>query len=147
MLLFYHYLFIEKKNCYPPILNNRVTHCNTIAIVKFSSKDFLLQWRSSNARCLSWSRCFFILVQLQTLKNKNTWSDRHLWVNSLLEFVPKRYGSLTSYCSLSAISNIEVGRVLSLHERRGNGILPPAMRREKSVKTRSGQFLSLLGLN
>ena len=27
-----------------------------------SSKDFLLQWRSSNARCLSWSRCFFIRV-------------------------------------------------------------------------------------
>ena len=27
-----------------------------------SSKDFLLQWRSSNACCLSWSRCFFIRV-------------------------------------------------------------------------------------
>ena len=27
-----------------------------------SSKDFLLQWRSSNARCLSWSRCYFIRV-------------------------------------------------------------------------------------
>ena len=50
---------------------------------------------------------------------------------SLLELEPKRYGWLTSYCSLSTISNIEVGRVLSLHERRGNGILPPAMRREK----------------
>ena len=34
MLLFYHYLFIEKKKSYPPILNIRVTYCNTISIVK-----------------------------------------------------------------------------------------------------------------
>ena len=34
MLLFYNYLFIEKKNCYPPILNIRVTYYNTISIVK-----------------------------------------------------------------------------------------------------------------
>ena len=35
MLLFYHYLFIEKKKeGYPPILNIRVTYCNTISIVK-----------------------------------------------------------------------------------------------------------------
>ena len=42
MLLFYHYLFIEKKKkktnkkFHPPILNIRVAYCNTIAIVKIS---------------------------------------------------------------------------------------------------------------
>ena len=48
-----------------------------------SSKDFLLQWRSSNARCLSWSRCFFIRV----LKKKETRVT--FTANGKRKFVPR----------------------------------------------------------
>ena len=50
-----------------------------------SSKDFLLQWRSSNARCLSWSRCFFIRV----LKKKDHESRLRQTANGNLYHVTK----------------------------------------------------------
>ena len=61
-----------------------------------SSKDFLLQWRSSNARCLSWSRCFFIRV-LKKKEPRVTFT-----ANGKRKFVPRDQVSalLVVYCFL-----------------------------------------------
>ena len=61
-----------------------------------SSKDFLLQWRSSNACCLSWSRCFFIRV----LKKKGPWVTST--ANGKRKFAPRDQVShlLVVYCFL-----------------------------------------------
>ena len=61
-----------------------------------SSKDFLLQWRSSNARCLSWSRCFFIRV-LKKKEPRVTFTT-----NGKRKFVPRDQVShlLVVYCFL-----------------------------------------------
>ena len=75
-----------------------------------SSKDFLLQWRSSNARCLSWSRCFFIRV----LKKKGPRVT--FTANGKRKFVPRDQVSpfLVVYCFLYLLKCRALGCVSSL---------------------------------
>ena len=75
-----------------------------------SSKDFLLQWRSSNARCLSWSRCFFIRV----LKKKGPRVT--FTANGKRKFVPRDQVSplLVVYCFLYLLKCRASGYVSSL---------------------------------
>ena len=75
-----------------------------------SSKDFLLQWRSSNARCLSWSRCFFIRV----LKKKEPRVT--FMANGKRKFVPRDQVSpfLVVYCFLYLLKCRALGCVSSL---------------------------------
>ena len=75
-----------------------------------SSKDFLLQWRSSNARCLSWSRCFFIRV----LKKKGPRVT--LTANGKRKFVPldKVSPLLVVYCFLYLLKCRALGCISSL---------------------------------
>ena len=75
-----------------------------------SSKDFLLQWRSSNARCLSWSRCFFIRV----LKKKGPRVT--FTANGKRKFVPRDQVSplLVVYCFLYLLKCRASGCVSSL---------------------------------
>ena len=75
-----------------------------------SSKDFLLQWRSSNARCLSWSRCFFIRV----LKKKGPRVT--LTANGKRKFVPldKVSPLLVVYCYLYLLKCRALGCISSL---------------------------------
>ena len=75
-----------------------------------SSKDFLLQWRSSNARCLSWSRCFFIRV-LKKKEPRVTFT-----ANGKRKFVPRDQVSplLVVYCFLYLLKCRASGYVSSL---------------------------------
>ena len=75
-----------------------------------SSKDFLLQWRSSNARCLSWSRCFFIRV-LKKKEPRVTFT-----ANGKRKFVPRDQVSplLVVYCFLYLLKYRALGCVSSL---------------------------------
>ena len=75
-----------------------------------SSKDFLLQWRSSNARCLSWSRCFFIRV----LKKKGPRVT--FTANDKRKFVPldKVSPLLVVYCFLYLLKCRALGCISSL---------------------------------
>ena len=75
-----------------------------------SSKDFLLQWRSSNARCLSWSRCFFIRV-LKKKEPRVTFT-----ANGKRKFVPRDQVSpfLVVYCFLYLLKCRALGCVSSL---------------------------------
>ena len=75
-----------------------------------SSKDFLLQWRSSNARCLSWSRCFFIRV-LKKKEPRVTFT-----ANGKRKFVPRDqvFPFLVVYCFLYLLKCRASGCVSSL---------------------------------
>ena len=72
-----------------------------------SSKDFLLQWRSSNARCLSWSRCFFIRV-LKKRGPRVTFT-----ANGKRKFVPRdqNFPLLVVYCFLYLLKYRALGCV------------------------------------
>ena len=130
MLLFYHYLFIEKKNCYPPILNIRVTYCNTISIVKifpivnptkFSLHLFqLLLWCPCSEVQWEWLGAELVLVPVNTQNKSSTSCSKvllSLCTNETFVRVKRTFSHGKSHIILSVNSALKITSLLSLLRR------------------------------